>query len=75
MPSTSSSDPRQTGKKLCGASVSWRRISSGSSSMLIQDTSVRGVMIERMERSARVSTPLTMLRSSTPKAGMAGPSA
>ncbi len=31
-------------------------------------------MIDRMDRSARVSTPLTMLRSSTPKAGMAGPS-
>ncbi|MOA50758.1 hypothetical protein D3C78_1738240 [compost metagenome] len=31
-------------------------------------------MMDRMERSAKVSTPLTMLRSSTPKAGMAGPS-
>jgi len=29
-------------------------------------------MMERMERSASVSTPLTMLRSSTPNAGTAG---
>ena len=72
MPSTSSSEPRHTGKKLCGASISWPRMVSASSSMLIHDTSVRGVMMERMERSASVSTPLTMLRSSTPKAGMAG---
>ncbi len=59
-PMISSSSPSQTGNRLWGARCSRVRISSALSFTSIHSISALGVMMVRMERSARESTPLTM---------------
>ena len=66
-PITFSSVPSQTGKLLCGMSCTRFMFSSKLRRELSQAISLLGVMMVLMLRSARVSTPSTIWRSSRPK--------
>ena len=66
-PITFSSVPSQTGKLLCGMSCTRFMFSSKLRRELSQAISLLGVMMVLMLRSASVSTPSTIWRSSRPK--------
>src|SRR5690554_4648782 len=62
-PITLSNEPWHTGNILCGASSNWAVISSRLSVASTHETSLRGVIIVRIERSANDNTPVTIKRS------------
>ena len=62
-PISRSTVPSATGIRLCGASISLRRIVSSSASTSIQATSVRGVITSRIGRSASRTTLEIIARS------------